>query len=167
MEQLEFLWFPKRPPKRAGPKEWKVVSLRDCPVPQNRELCDTPAAVAAYWRDHIVTHPYFNPDVECFVVIHLDTRRRVKGHHLVGIGLIDSVLVHPREVFRAAIVAASHAIVVAHNHPSGNPTPSEADIRITKELLRAGQLLRLEVLDHVIMGENRHDSLKELGLFYS
>ena len=81
----------------------------------------------------------------------------------MGIGLIDSVLVHPREVFRAAIVAASHAIVVVHNHPSGEPTPSEADIRITKELVRAGQLLRIEVLDRVIMGGNRHDSPQGIG----
>ena len=167
MEQLEFFWFPRKRPKLSGPKEWKVVALRDCPLKPDRVLCDTPNAVAAYWREHIVHHPYFNPDVECFVAIHLDTRRRVTGHHLVGVGIIDSVLVHPREVFRAAIVAAAHAVIVAHNHPSGDPTPSEADIRTTKNLVQAGQLLRVDLLDHVIMGTHSHKSLKEMGLLYS
>lgn len=166
MEQLEFLWFPQKRLKARVPKEWKVVALRDCPLRPDRAICDNPSAVAAYWREHIVHHPYFNPDVECFVAIHLDTRRRVTGHHLVGVGIIDSVLVHPREVFRAAIVAAAHAVIVAHNHPSGDPSPSEADIRTTKDLVRAGQLLRVELLDHVVIGENSHSSLKEMGLFY-
>jgi DNA repair protein RadC len=75
-------------------------------------------------------------------------------------------LVHAREVFRPAIVAAAHAIVVMHNHPGGDPTPSEADIRITRDLIRAGQLLRIEVLDHVIVTPSRHASLRELGWFH-
>ena len=148
-------------------KEYKVVALRECPVPEEMAMCDTPERAADYWRLHVVNHPAFNPDVECFVVLLLNTRRRVKGHTLVSTGTLDTLLVHPREVFRAAIVSASAAIVVMHNHPSGESTPSEADIKVTRDLIRAGQLLKIEVLDHVILGADRHCSLRELGYFYA
>jgi DNA repair protein RadC len=149
------------------PKEYKVVSLRECPVPEEMHLCDTPERAAEYWRRHVTQHPAFNPDVECFVALLLNTRRRIKGHVLVSTGLLDTILVHPREVFRAAIVAAASAVVVMHNHPSGDPSPSEADIKATRDLIRAGQLLKVDLLDHVIIGANRHSSLRELGYFYS
>jgi DNA repair protein RadC len=80
-------------------------------------------------------------------------------------GTLDTLLVHPREVFRAAIASNASALIVMHSHPSGDPTPSEADIRITRDLIRAGQLLRIEVLDHVVVGVNRHVSLREQGFF--
>lgn len=99
------------------------------------------------------------------MVLLLNTRRRVKGHHLVSIGTLDSVTVHAREVFRLAIMAAAHSVVVMHNHPSGESTPSEADIRVTRDLIRAGQLLKLEVLDHVVVGHGNHASLRSLGYF--
>ena len=95
----------------------------------------------------------------------LNTRRRVKGHYLVSIGTMDSVLVSPREVFRLAIMTSAAALVLTHNHPSGDPSPSEADIRVTRDLIRAGQLLKIEVLDHVVMGNPNHSSLRELGYF--
>ena len=95
----------------------------------------------------------------------LNTRRRVKGHYLVSVGIQDTILVHPREVFRLALVTAASAIVLMHNHPSGDPTPSEADIKVTRDLIRAGQLLKIEVLDHVIVGKPDHKSLRELGYF--
>jgi DNA repair protein RadC len=148
------------------PKEYKVVALRDCPVPESLQLCDTPEKAAEYWRTAIATNPYFDPECECFAVLLLNTRRRVKGHQLITIGTLDTLLVHPREVFRAAIIAAAGAIVVAHNHPSGDPTPSEADIKVTRDLIRAGQLLRVEVLDHVIIGNPAFCSLRAMGYFY-
>ena len=104
-------------------------------------------------------------DCECFAVLLLNTRRRVKGHQLISIGTLDTILVHPREVFRGALIAAAAAIVIMHNHPSGEPTPSEADIKVTRDLIRAGQLLKIEVLDHVIIGRPNHCSLRELGYF--
>ena len=130
-------------------------------------ICDQPERAAEYWRAHVTGHPAYNPDAECFVVLLLNTRRRVKGHVLVATGTLDTILVHPREVFRAAIVAAASAVVIMHNHPSGESQPSEADIKVTRDLIRAGQLLKIEVLDHVIVGANRHTSLKELGYFNS
>ena len=80
---------------------------------------------------------------------------------------------HPREVFKSAISSNAAAIVLAHNHPSGDPTPSEADVKVTRDLIRAGQLLKIEVLDHVIIGRATSDrpkdyvSLRELGYFYT
>jgi DNA repair protein RadC len=149
----------------AQPYEYKVTQLRECLTPENLQLCDTPQKVAEYWRLHVPTHPYFNAECECFVVLMLNTRRRVKGHYLIGIGTQDSVLVHPREVFRLAIMTAAAAVVLTHNHPSGDATPSEADIKVTRDLIRAGQLLKIEVLDHVVLGNPHHSSLRELGYF--
>jgi DNA repair protein RadC len=148
-------------------KEFKVVALRDCPLPEQMAMCDTPDRAAEYWRQHVTSHPAFNPDVECFVVLLLNTRRRVKGHALISTGTLDTLLIHPREAFRPAIIAAASALVVMHNHPSGESTPSEADIKVTRDLIRAGQLLKIEVLDHVIIGAARHSSLREMGYFYS
>jgi DNA repair protein RadC len=151
----------------ATSKEYKIVALRECPLPEQMKICDTPETAADYWRLHIATNPYFNPDCECFVVLLLNTRRRVKGHQLVTIGTLDTILVNPREVFRAAIISAAAAIILMHNHPSGEPNPSEADIKVTRDLIRAGQLLKIEVLDHVIIGRPNHSSLRELGYFYA
>src|SRR5262249_39202180 len=101
------------------PKEWKLVSLRECPTPEEVQICDTPERAAKYWNSHVVSHPYFNRECECFIVLLLNTRRRIKGHHLVSIGTLDTILVHPREVFRVAIIAAASAIVVIHNLCAG------------------------------------------------
>jgi DNA repair protein RadC len=153
--------------KDFNPKEFKVVALRECPVPDEMKICEQPQQVADYWRMHIATHPYFNPDCECFIVLLLNTRKRVKGHHLVSIGTMDTILVHPREVFSVAVAMKAAAIVLIHNHPSGDSTPSEADIKVTRDLIRAGLLLKIEVLEQVIMGNPKHSSLRELGYFYN
>ena len=147
------------------PKEFKLVSLRDCPLPNAMPLTDDPDKVAAYWREHITKHPSFSPEVECFCVLFLNSRRRATGHILVSTGVLDQVLVHPREVFRAAIVANSSAIICMHNHPSGDSTPSDADVKVTRELIRAGQLLKIDLLDHVIVGNGQHTSLRSCGYF--
>src|SRR5581483_2658833 len=154
-------------PTENQPKEFKVVALRECPTPENMALCDTPEKAADYWQAHVAHAPHFNPECECFVVLMLNTRRRVKGHQLISIGTQDTILVHPREVFRGAVIAGAAAIVMMHNHPSGEATPSEADIKVTRDLIRAGQLMKIEVLDHIIMGRPSHSSLRELGYFYS
>ena len=151
----------------ASPYEYKVTALRECPTPEALQFCETPDKATEYWRLHIATHPHFNPDCECLAVLLLNTRRKVKGHHLVSIGTMDTVLVHPREVFRVAIMTAASALIVMHNHPSGESSPSDADIKVTRDLIRAGQLLKMEVLDHVIIGNGNRSSLRELGCFYA
>lgn len=166
MEQMDLFDESPRRRKRRQPQEWKLISLRECPTPEHQLLCDTPAQAARYWRTHIAGHSHFNPDCECFAVLLLTVRRRVRGHHLVTVGLLDTVLIHPREVFRLAVAGAAHGIILMHNHPSGDPTPSEADIRATRELHRAGQFLKIEVLDHVIVGHPNHTSLREMGYIF-
>ena len=147
--------------------EFRVIRLRELPV--SIPCCDSPQRIYDYWMANIATASWYSPDVEQLCAIHLNTRRRATGFHLVAIGTLDSVFTGPREVFRPAIVHAAAAIVVGHNHPSGCPDPSEADIRVTRDLMRAGQLLRIEVLDHVVVGRSEPDrpqpwaSLRELG----
>ncbi len=146
-----------------NPKEFKVVALRECPLPDSLLVCETPDDAAAYWRLHVASHPHFNPECECFVVLLLNTRRRIKGHQMVSTGTLDSTLVHPREVFRAAVIASASAILMMHNHPSGDPTPSQEDIKGTRDLVRAGQVIQIKVLDHVIVGHLTQISLRDLG----
>lgn len=111
--------------------------------------------------------------VEQLQVLLLNTRRRLIQVEKLSQGTLDSTLFHPREVFRSAILANAHALILVHNHPSGDPTPSEADIKATRDIIRAGQLLKIDVLDHVILGRRTdsraHDwvSLREMGYFYS
>ena len=150
----------------SQPHEYRITALRECVTPTELQTCDTPERAADYWRLHVPTHPYFNAECECLVVLILNTRRKVKGHYLVTVGTQDTLLVHAREVFRLAIMAAANAIVLMHNHPSGDATPSEADIKVTRDLIRAGQLLKIELVDHVIIGTPKHTSLRELGYFY-
>ena len=148
------------------PGEFKIVRLRECPVDNPRFT--RPGRVAAFWRKQVVRSPWFPDSVECCCVFLLNTRRQLLGYQLIALGSLDSVNVHPREVFRLAILAAAAAIIVAHNHPSGDPSPSENDLRVTRTLFRSGQLLEIELLDHVIIGgEGRcrrgYASLRELG----
>lgn len=111
--------------------------------------------------------------VEILQAVLLNTRRRLIRVERLSDGTLDTILVHPREVFRVAIAANASALVLVHNHPSGDPTPSEADIKVTRDLIRAGQLLKIEVLDHIILGTRTADrdrdfvSLRELGYFYT
>jgi DNA repair protein RadC len=98
---------------------------------------------------------------ETFVVILLDGRHRPLGVELVSEGTLTSSLVHPREVFAPAIEGRAAAIVLAHNHPSGDPEPSQEDHEVTRRLVRAGQLLGIQVLDHVILGLGAWTSLRE------
>jgi proteasome lid subunit RPN8/RPN11 len=150
----------------SSPHEYKVTALRECPTSESLQQCETPDKAADYWRLHIASQPHFNPDCECLAVLLLNTCKRVKGHQLVSIGTMDTILVHPREVFRLAIVTTANAVIVMHNHPSGESTPSEADIKVTRDLIRAGQLLKLELLDHVVIGHGNFSSLRALGYFY-
>jgi DNA repair proteins len=93
----------------------------------------------------------------------LNTKNQVIGRQTLSIGSLNASIVHPREVFRAAIRRSSASILCAHNHPSGDPTPSPEDILLTKRLAEAGELIGIELLDHLVIGDNRYTSLKEAG----
>ena len=136
-------------------------------IQETAPLMEGPDAIADLLREEC--RPYA---VEHFFAILLDTRRRlIRKVHLTN-GTLDAAIVHPRDVFRHAVVANASAMVLAHNHPSGDPTPSKADITVTRDLVRAGQLLRIDVLDHIILGRRTDErpqdfvSMKELGYFY-
>ena len=152
--------------------EFKLVALRETSAPHTRPMGDTPASMADYFRTQVEAGQTFQPTVENLVVIFVNTRRRITGHAVIATGTLDTILVHAREVFRMAIVKNASAIVLAHNHPSCDPSPSEGDIKVTRDLIRAGKLLGIELLDHVVIGhpENQprdHASLRELGYFYN
>ena len=108
-------------------------------------------------------------DTECFAVLALDAKNGMRACELVTLGLVDATMVHAREVFRVALRHNAAAVVVAHNHPSGDTTPSAQDLRTTKNLIKAGHVLDIKVLDHVIVaprvgGGLDHLSLRESGL---
>lgn len=100
---------------------------------------------------------------EHFVCLFLNTKNHVIGQETLSMGSLNASIVHPREVFCAAIKRSSAAIICAHNHPSGDPTPSPQDIEITKRLVEAGEIIGIDVLDHIIIGDNGYVSLKEKG----
>lgn len=101
---------------------------------------------------------------EHFLVFCLNSRAGLIKREVVSIGILDGTIAHPREVFYPAIIHNAANIIIAHNHPSGDTTPSEADVTITERLVQAGALLGIEVLDHVIVGESGYTSLRTEGL---
>jgi DNA repair protein RadC len=149
---------------RKEPQQWKIISLKECPVPEEMRLCDTPQKAVEYWRLHVEGHPFFDSERECFVLLMLNTKLRVRGHHFVSVGSLSESIAHPRDVFRAAVVGASYTVVLMHNHPSGEPLPSHADTTCTRRLCDAGKILGIEVLDHIIVGHQRYHSFRETGL---
>ena len=101
---------------------------------------------------------------EVFILITLNTKNIVTGYFEVHRGTINTSLVHPREVFKRALLNNASNIMVAHNHPSGDPNPSKEDIQITERLKEAGNLLGINLLDHIIVGDDKYISLKEKGV---
>ena len=123
--------------------------------PQLREAASAARVLAEYVGE---------ADREVFVVALLTIRHRLLGLHTVSVGSLNSSLVHPREVFKPAILAGSAALLIAHNHPSGDPEPSAEDCSLTRRLAAAGSLLGIEVLDHLVLGEaGRFVSLRDRG----
>ena len=129
-------------------------------------VLDTPERIADLLREQNRVYT-----VEHLQVVFLNTRRRLIAVETISQGTLDTLLVHAREIFAPAIAKKASAIILAHNHPGGDPTPSEADIKVTRDLIRAGQLLKIEVLDHVILGKRTEErpvdfaSLRNLGYF--
>lgn len=115
---------------------------------------------------HLVKDELEREKRELFVVILQDAKGFVIGHHIVAIGTLSSTLVHPREVFLPAIRHSAASIILAHNHPSGDPTPSQHDYDITKILIDAGKLISIPVHDHLVIGERGYSSLRQLGVAF-
>jgi len=163
VEQLD-LFKCKEPEREAQPQEWKIVAVRECPTPEEMQCCDTPQKAADYWRLHIEGAQSFDPERESFVVIVLNAKLKIRCHHVVSVGTLNECLVHPREVFRLPIMCAAFAIVLMHNHPSGESAPSDADRKMTRRLREVAEIHGISLMDHVIVGRERHFSFKECGL---
>lgn len=127
-------------------------------APADRPQLRSPRAAAEYLLPAYGTKP-----TEHFGVVLLDSKYRVLRTTVVAVGSLNSAAVEPREVFREAIIAAAAAIVVFHNHPSGDPTPSTDDEELTRRLKAAGTLVGIDLVDHVVLGDARYCSLKEMG----
>ena len=123
-----------------------------------RATLHTPDETARYLLPRYSLRP-----VETFGVLALDVRHRLLRDSIVSIGCLTSTLVHPREVFFEAVQARAAALVLYHNHPSGDPEPSADDLALTRRLASAGSLMGIEVLDHVVLGAGRYVSLKQRG----
>lgn len=149
--------------------EIKVMTVREC---STEYVCKTPAdigGVLGIWQNDVSKSAWYQEDKEMFVVFFLSARNRIIGYNLVSMGLVSSSLVHAREVYRPAILAGASAVIISHNHPSGDTAPSAEDLRITRDLVDAGKLLDLPLRDHIIIGQERHDqrgflSLRENGM---
>jgi len=134
-----------------------------------RTPINTPENAFVFWRDVVAQDASFEADKEHLVAIMHDVKHRPICYHVVSVGSLNEAIAHPREIFRAAVIASAYGIILMHNHPSGDPTPSEADRRLTRRIHEAGDLLRIHLTDHVIAGtpeEGRkaHFSFKENGL---
>src|SRR5262245_34801168 len=128
------------------------------PTVRERPRFRTPSDVAAYLLPQYGSRP-----VEQFGVVMLDTNHRLIRIKIVAVGSLDTTVVHPREVFREATAASAAAIVLFHNHPSGDPTPSADDLMLTSRMVSAGSVMGIDVVDHVILGDQRYHSLVESG----
>jgi DNA repair protein RadC len=127
-----------------------------------RPCLSTPRQLATY-----LLPEYGTADVEQFGIVMLDTKHRVIRVRIVSIGSLDATVVHPREVFREAASASAAAIVLFHNHPSGDPTPSPDDLALTTRMVNAGDIMGIDVVDHLILAEQRYFSLVEAGRIQS
>ncbi len=130
--------------------------LRQKPKPR---IIDGPKEAAAYAKEYLAME-----SKEHFCLLLLNTKNHVIGWHVVSIGSLTASIVHPREVFSVAVVHHAAAIILAHNHPSGDPTPSREDIAVTQRLSKTGKVMDIPVLDHIILGNGRFVSMKEKGL---
>src|SRR5262245_39227590 len=126
--------------------------------PRVRPRFLTPRDSARILLPQFGAHP-----VERFGVIMLDARHRLLRTQLISVGSIDASLAHPRDVFREATIAGAAALVLFHNHPSGDPTPSRDDLDLTRRLVAAGHVLGIDVVDHVILADTHYCSMKESG----
>ncbi len=133
----------------------RVTSL----APSERTVIRTPEDVSA------LLMPRFRYETkESFIAILLSTKNHVIKTAIISVGSLNASIVHPRELFREAINASAAAVILAHNHPSGDPTPSPEDVTLTRKLVEAGKLLEIPVLDHIVLGDGKYISFTEKGI---
>ena len=117
-----------------------------------QRLMDAPEVAFRFWQEVVADDPCHEPEKEHLVAVFLNTKLRLIGYHVVSVGSLNEAIAHPREIFRAAILAGAYAIVLMHNHPSGDPSPSNADRQMTRRVSEAGEIINIQLTDHVIVG---------------
>jgi DNA repair protein RadC len=138
--------------------KYKISLVRDGSICAERPTVSSAAGVYKAVRSYFADH-----DREEMIVVLLDAKHRINGINSVSIGSLTLSIVHPREIFKAAILANSSAIIAVHNHPSGDPTPSGEDLALTKRLKNAGEILGIPLLDHLVIGFNSYNSFADNG----
>ena len=118
----------------------------------SREPMNSPEAAFLLWQEVIAADPTHEPEKEHLVVALLNAKLRLIAYHVVSVGSLNEAIAHPREIFRAAILAGAYAFVLMHNHPSGDPTPSEADRRLTRRIQEGAEIVDIRLLDHIVIG---------------
>jgi DNA repair protein RadC len=142
----------------------KIVVVRDPIQPPYDCNISCPEEIVSFWHKEIATQAWFVAEQETLISISLNTKNVPIAWNLASIGSLNESIAHPREIFRAAIALAASASIVVHNHPGGDPSPSEKDNRTTRRLNEAGRILGIFLLDHVIIGRDNYFSFKEAGL---
>jgi len=142
---------------------YRLKLVREKDLSYDHQLCcQEPETVARLLR------PYFSAcHQEQVVILFLSTSLRVIGFHVASVGALNASIMSVREVFSAALVANAAGIIISHNHPSGNPEPSREDIRVTGKLVEAGEILGIQVIDHIIVTNDSYTSLGERGVVSS
>lgn len=125
------------------------------------ETLTTPDDADAFFRS---VFDFDHLDREVFAAVALNTKNRVIGAWEVSVGSLNASIVHPRELFRQAVMLSAASLILGHNHPSGDPTPSGADIQLTRRLVKAGDVLGIEILDHIVVGDTSNVSFRDQGL---
>jgi DNA repair protein RadC len=138
----------------------KLCVVRENSNDEKLKVTD-PEAIA---KLKLIKDELLNSDREKFICLHLDTKHQLISYEIVSVGSLSMAIVHPRELFKGAILSNASSVILCHNHPSGVPEPSREDIDLTRRLRDAGELLGVQVLDHLIFGHDNYKSFKEIGL---
>ena len=138
---------------------YRVTLVREGSVSNSNNHIRTPQDVM-----DVLSTEYDNAVVEMAQMLALDTKNKIIGIFTISTGSLNASIIHPRDIFQRAILSNAASVILAHNHPSGDPTPSSEDTELTKKLVDAGKILDIPILDHVVIGEGKFVSLKERGI---
>jgi hypothetical protein len=143
--------------------QFRVTKVAECPPVA---VIDKPIGYVNYWREVIATSPFFHPDKEHMVVVALNTKLNAKGWHIVSVGDLSGTYCGAREIMRPLILCAASRFILMHNHPSGDPAPSDLDRKTTRRIREAGEVMGIEITDHIIIGDgtDKYFSFREHGL---
>jgi DNA repair protein RadC len=146
-------------------KACKILAISELSRRLNLPCGESPVIKSAKDLADILIPKISHLKAEHLIAVYLNSRKRVLRMNTLFIGSLDQSIICSREIFKVAIEENASAVILAHNHPSGDPTPSESDLSSTKEIQKAGEIMGIEVLDHIIIGDNRYWSLRESGFF--